>query len=434
MKTLLSLLFSAALVSPAMATVSIEFQFGAINVPTGSLGVLVADVNGDGFHSPSASPGTTVTAGQKIGADDVIVSVFSNTNLAEWGDQRGFADQFAMLDYDILGVAAGKTLILYVFPDRVADDTLRPGEPHLEYRGEDLGDFSSHSNMEFVLPADGGAYRLAVLATDVGGDADLAAMDIGRFPMAGSSGNLGRNLDATAVHTYYFDFAEAGAFSLLGEAPIGLVASLYDPAGILVSESDGTGNFVFNENLLAGIYTLALLNGPGTGALEYDLDFSSAGLRSVRPDVAVGLSMARLSGVGVYGTPSGQTIILTSNKARSVTGVTSVTNTGALADSLNLSGTAGSSLFAVTYLGPAGNMTAGLITGMAKTPEMDDADIPFAIRTTITPNKKKLVKKLVKKGRKRTIYLKRSHTTMIRATAASDRGIGDLGLIRVRTR
>ena len=98
MKTLLSLLFSAALVSPAMATVSIEFQFGAINVPTGSLGVLVADVNGDGFHSPSASPGTTVTAGQKIGADDVIVSVFSNTNLAEWGDQRGFADQFAMLE------------------------------------------------------------------------------------------------------------------------------------------------------------------------------------------------------------------------------------------------------------------------------------------------------------------------------------------------
>jgi hypothetical protein len=430
MKTLLSLLFSAALLSPAMATVSIEFQFGAINVPTGSLGVLVADVNGDGFHSPAVSPGTTLTAKQKIGADDVIVSVFSNANLSEWGNRRGFADQFAMLDYDFLEVADGQTLILYVFPDRVAGNLLRPGEPHLEYRGEDLGDFSSHSNMEFALPADGGAYRLAVLATEVGGDADLAAMDIGKFPVNGSRGSLGRNLAATAEHTYYFDFAGAGAFSLLGEAPIGLVASLYDPAGNRVSESDGTGNFIFNENLLAGIYTLVLSNGPGTSALEYDLDFSSAGLRSVRPDVAVGLSMASLSGVGVYGTPSGQTIILTSTKARSVTGVTSVTNTGAIPDSLSLSGMAGSSLFAVTYLGPAGNMTAGLITGAANTPEMDDADIPFAIRTTITPNKKKLAKKRGKK----TIYLRKSHTTMIRATSDSDPGISDLGVIGVRTR
>lgn len=433
MKTLLSLLFSAALVSPAMATVSIEFQFGAINVPTGSLGVLVADVNGDGFHSPAASPGTTVTAGQKIGADDVIVSVFSNANLAEWGGHRGFADQFAMLDYETLGVAAGKTLILYVFPDRVADDTLRPGEPHLEYRGEDLGDFSSHSNMEFVLPADGGAYRLAVLATEVGGDADLAAMDIGKFPVNGSSGNLGRNLAATAAHTYYFDFDGAGAFSLLGEAPIGLVASLYDPAGILVSDSDGSGNFLLNENLLAGIYTLVLSNGTGTSALEYDLDFSSAGLRSVRPDVAVGLSMARLSGVGVYGTRSGQTIILTfltSRKARSVSGVTSVTNTGAIPDSLSLSGMAGSSLFAVTYLGPAGNMTAALIRGTAKTPQMDNADIPFTIRTTITPNKKKLAKKRGKK----TIYLKKTHTTMVRATSDFDPGLSDFGIIGVQTR
>jgi hypothetical protein len=430
MKTLLSLLFSAALFSPAMATVSIEFQFGAINVPTGSLGVLVADVNGDGFHSPAASPGTTLTAKQKIGADDVIVRVFSNANLSDWGNRRGFADQFAMLDYEFLEVAEGQTLILYVFPDRVAGNPLRTGEPHLAYRGEDLDDFSSHSNMEFALPADGGAYRLAVLATEVGGDADLATMDIGRFPLSGSSGNLGRSLAATAEHTYYFDFSGSGAFSLFGVAPPGLVASLYDPAGNLISESEGTGNFIFNENLLVGIYTLVLSNGPGTGALAYNLDFSSSGLRSVRPDVAVGLSMAGLNGVGVYGTPSGQTITLTSKKARSVTGMTSVTNTGALPDSLNLSGMAGSSFFAVTYLGPAGNMTAGLITGTANTPEMDDADIPFTIRTTITPNKRKLMKKRGKK----TIYLKKSHTTMIRATSDFDPGMSDFGIIRVQTR
>lgn len=431
MKTLLSLLFSAALISPAMATVSIEFQFGAINVPSGSLGVLVADVNGDGFHSPAAAaPETALTAGEVIGADDVIISVFSNTDLGDWNGQNGFADQFAMLDYVALGVAEGQTLILYVFPDRVTDDTLRPGEPHLEYRGEDLGDFSSHSNMEFALPADGGAYRLAVLATAVGGDADLAAMDIGEFPVTGSGGTLGRSLGATAEHTYYFDFTGAGAFSLFGVAPAGLVASLYDPAGNLVIESDGTGNFIFNEEIPAGLYTLVLANEPGTGALEYDLDFSSSSLRSVRPDVAVGLSMAGLNGVGVYGTPSGQTIILTSKKAKSVTGMTAVRNTGALPDSLKLSGLAGSSLFAVTYLGPAGNMTAGLIAGTANTPQMDSADIPFTIRTTITPSKKKLLKK---RG-KRKVFLKKSHTTMVRATSDFDPGMSDFGVIGVKTR
>jgi len=432
MKTLLSLLFSAALLGPAMATVSIEFQFGAINVPAGSLGVIVADVNDDGFQSPAtAPPGTEFTAGDKIGADDVIVSVFSNANLNEWGTgRRGFADQLAVIDYTALGVEEGQTLILYVFPNRVAGDPLRPGEPHLEYRGEDLGDFSPYSNMEFALPADGGAYRLAVLATEVGGPADLAAMDIARFPVTGSGGNLGRSLGATAVHRYYFDFSGSGAFSLFGVAPAGVVASLYDPAGDLVSGTDGTGNFIINENLLAGLYTLVLSNEPGTGALNYNLDFSSTGLRSVRPDVAVGLSMAGLSGAGIYGTPSGQTIILTSTKARAVTGITSVTNAGALPDSLNLSGKAGSGLFAVTYLGPAGNMTAGLITGTANTPQMDNADIPFTIRTTITPNKKKLAKKRGKK----TIYLKKSHTTMVRAASDFDPGISDFGIIGVQTK
>ena len=431
MKTLFPLLFSAALLSPAMATVSIEFQFGAINVPAGSLGVLVVDVNGDGFHSPGEAPGSALTAGQTIGTDDVIVEVFSHAILTDWGTgRRGFADQFAVIDYEALGVAAGQSLILYVFPNRVEGQSLRPGEPHLAYGGEDLGDFTSNSNMEFALPADGGAYLLAVLGAELGGDADLAAMDIGGFPVSGSAGTIGRSLAATASHTYYFDFASAAAFSLFGKTPAGLVASLYDPAGDLVAESPGSVNFLINENLEAGLYTLVLSNEPGTGPLAYNLDFSSAGLRGVRPDVAVGLSLSGLSGIGAYGTPSGQTVLLTSRKAGPVRGVSTVTNTGSLPDTLKLSGLAGSRFFAVGYQGPAGNMTAGLISGTANTPDMDDADSPIAIRTTITPNKRKLTKK---RGKKK-IILRRSHTTLVRATSTFDPGMSDFGIIRAQTR
>jgi len=61
---------------------------------------------------------------------------------------------------------------------------------------------------------------------------------------------------------------------------------------------------------------------------------------------------------------------------------------------------------------------------------MDNADIPFTIRTTITPNKKKLAKKRGKK----TIYLKKSHTTMVRAASDFDPGISDFGIIGVQTK
>jgi len=430
MKKLFSLLFSAALVSPAMATVSIEFQFGAVNVPSGSLGVLVADVNNDGFQSPGEAAGATLTAGQKIGADDVVIQVFSNATLTDWGSQRGFADQFAVIDYEALGVAEGQSLSLYVFPDRTAGASLRTGEPHLDYRSEDLGDFTANSNMEFALPADGGAYLLAVLGTEVGGEADLATMDISRFPVTGSGGTINRSLTATASHTYFFDFAAAGGFSLFGQTPAGLVASLYDPNGDLVVATDGSANFLINRDLQAGLHTLVLSNGPGSGPLAYNLDFGSDSLRSVRPDVAVGISLTGLSGAGVYGTPSGQTIILTSTKARAVTGITSVSNAGGLPDSLKLSGMAGSRLFTVSYQGPNGNITSGLIAGTANTPEMDGADTPIAIRTTIIPNKKKLTKR---RGN-RSIILKRSQTTMVRATSTFDPSMSDFGIIKAQTK
>ena len=211
---------------------------------------------------------------------------------------------------------------------------------------------------------------------------------------------------------------------------MGLVASLYDPAGVQVARSDGRGNFLINENLGAGLYTLVLSGSPGTGTLAYSLDYSSAGLRSVRPDVAVGLSLSSLSGVGVYGTPSGQTVILTSMKARPVSGVTSIRNAGGLPDFLKLSGTGGTSLFAVSYQGPAGNITASLIAGTEKTPELDAADSPLTIVTTITPNKRKLTKK---RGNKK-IIMKKSHSTLVRATSTFDPGMSDFGILEARTR
>ena len=114
--TLLGL--SAFFTLPASATVSIEFQLGGINAPAGSIGVLVADTGSNGFTAPTSATGAVLSVGEIIGADDVVVAVFSNSGLPNWGTQKGFAEHFAVLDYTDLGVAVGNSLTLHVFPDR----------------------------------------------------------------------------------------------------------------------------------------------------------------------------------------------------------------------------------------------------------------------------------------------------------------------------
>ncbi|MCB1088560.1 MAG: hypothetical protein KDM63_16100, partial [Verrucomicrobiae bacterium] len=141
------------------ATVSVEFQLGAVDLPSGSLGILVADTSGNGFTHPSAAIGTALSPGEALaGSDDIVVAVFTVGELADWGGARGFASLLPPINYDALGVAEGQPLIFYAFPARSEGDPIRQDEPVIAYRPSEAGELSG--DMDFALPADGGAYQL----------------------------------------------------------------------------------------------------------------------------------------------------------------------------------------------------------------------------------------------------------------------------------
>jgi formylglycine-generating enzyme required for sulfatase activity len=153
-----------------------------------------------------------------------------------------------------------------------------------------------------------------------------------------------------------------------------------------------------------------------------------------RPDVAVGAGPAGLVGVEVY-TPGGQLVTLTSKKTRPVTGYLSLGNRVVLpddraADAVVLRGAGGNALFAVSYLGNEGNVTAGILTGTYQTAAMDGEDASVLLRAVVTPNKKKLVKK---KGR-RTVYLKKTFTSLFQANSKAWPPATDAAAIGVQTR
>lgn len=154
-----------------------------------------------------------------------------------------------------------------------------------------------------------------------------------------------------------------------------------------------------------------------------------------RPDVAVGASLASLTGVGIYTAPTGQIVRLTSKRAKPVTGIATVSNQaslpgGSAADVLKLTGTPGNRLFVITYLGPMGNLTAGLVTGTYRTEAIDAGSPPVSIRVAVKPKKKKL-KKIVGN---RTKFRRKGLLNLVQAVATSHTEAKDGGVIHVQTR
>ncbi len=430
------LIFGLLLLLPiaARATVSIEFQLGGIQVPPGSLGVLAADTGANGFTPPDEAAGATLSVGETLG-DDVIVAVFSNRNLPDWANLRGFAEHLAVLDYaalseaSSLGVAAGQPLVLHIFPDRMEGDPIRTDEPHLSYTTDEIGDFTPNSTMGFELPADGGAHLLAVIATAQGGEANLDAIDLTELPYGAGSGNFNRGLNEEALHTYFFELAEAGVLTLQGSGAAALRAELRGPSGQLVASSTG-GDFAFVENLAAGFYRLLLFrDGGAAGALPYSFSFADSDLRTVVPDVMVGASMARLVGSNVLNGAPGQFAVLVSRRANRVKGYASVANRGELPNQLELRGSPGNAFCAITYLAP-GNVTAAMLRGTQRTPLATSASAPVNLQIQFTPSKKRLVKK---RGKKKVVA-KRTFTSLVRASATGGATGTDAGTIRVKTK
>ncbi len=154
-----------------------------------------------------------------------------------------------------------------------------------------------------------------------------------------------------------------------------------------------------------------------------------------RPDVAVGAEPARLIGAGTYPAPTGQQATIVSRRARPVTGYVALANRVTLperraVDRLAVRGARGNARFAITYRVGSMNATAGLVSGSYRTPELDGSDAPVWIQAVIQPNKKRLSRK---RG-KRTIYMKRTSSSLIRATSTVYAPREDAGILRVLTR
>lgn len=424
------LLLSALLLPYSLsASVSIEFQFGGVNAPPGSVGVIVADVNGDGFVAPGDSPGVPLTQGAVLGADDVIVAVLSNADWPEWSGRRGFADHLAVIAYEALGVAEGQDLILYIFPERSSGDPLRSDEPHLEYLESDLSGVSTNSTMGFQLPADGGAYLLSVISQDIGGEADLASLDIGRFPLPGQFGDWERTLGVGERHTYYFEMEAAGFLAIAAEGGDGLTAEIYKGSQLVATGSGGFP-FWFEGNLDNGWHTLVIRKvGGGPVAADYGVRISSAWVRKVRPDIAIGRTLGTLQASGVVFAP-GADVRLISRKARRVRGFASVANRGDRPESLAVSGSRRKRFFRVAYNAPTGNVTAAVTSGRYRTPTLAATTPATILRATVTPDKRRLVRK--SDPRRRT--LRKSYSTLLVARSTRQPELYDGGWLRVFTR
>lgn len=205
--------------------------------------------------------------------------------------------------------------------------------------------------------------------------------------------------------------------------------------------------------------TYEVLSGPGAIANGNELSFTGGGSVTLRasqagddfhddatpveqtfevilpkPDVAVGLSPSALIGVEVYA-PSGQLVTLISKKARPVTGYVGLGNRVVLpddraADAVVVRGSGGNALFAVSYLGNEGNVTAGILTGTYETAAIDGEDGSVLLRTVVTPNKKKLTKK---KG-KRKIILKKTFSSLFQVNSKAWPDATDAATIGVQTK
>lgn len=434
MRTLLSSCLILAGISllpeKAMATISVEFQFGAFDAPAGSLGVIVADTGGDGFEAPASVTGVPLSVGSVLGGNDVIVAVFESSGTPDWGARRGFTTHVSQIDYEGLGLEAGQMLQLYVFPERAGGEPIRTGEPHLSFRTDDSSQISPESSMGFALPEDEGAYVLSLLEPVFGGFADLSMVDIAPAPISNQSGQIDGTLGPVERHTYYFDVADSSFLSVSGEGDPDIRVELYHRDGQLVASSEGAIPYFLEEVLQSGFHTLVIYRSPvGSGNSSYEIRFDPDYVRFVRPDVSIGASPFALIGGGTTFAP-GPSVQLTSKKGRRIAGYAAVANLGGRPERLAVSAGRGSRFIRASYFGTRGNITAGLVSGSHRSIVLSEGAAADRVRASFTPNKKTVRKR---SGGK-TIIARKSLNSLIAARSTSDASLYDGGWLRVRTK
>ena len=256
---------------------------------------------------------------------------------------------------------------------------------------------------------------------------------VGRFttdttlPFTGGVGTLtGRVILAGDTQLFRFNIAANSVVDFTGTGATNTDWELRDGSNVVIDS--GTGNINFADILDAGDYTLSLTNfGATAETISLDLDASSPA--EPKADVSVGTAVTAPTGVDVY-SPTGQSVAITSSKANAVTGFFAVDNDGPVDDTFKVQASAGNSLFAVSYFEAADNVTAQVIAGTFTTDLLSKSTAAVTFRAAVTPNKKKIIKK--KKGKKPQT-LKKTYTSIIKATASSNAAITDTATIVVKT-
>lgn len=395
----IALLALAPVVSSATVTLEICYSDGAL--AEGSVGVLVADVESNGFTplSDASVPGTLLAEGETIGSgDDRILAIFQADSGDHWQGGVGIFATLPALDLAALDIAPGTPLILYTFPDiRQLGARLALGDVGNAYRNDNPG--ASGGTSGFVAPAEASVHTLSALTSALGGDFDPQNPDSGETfgeEVAGLPGNgggdddhgrsrstateltsgVGRTGALTPGDLDYFSLAIDGLVQVDAHTtgPTDTIGYLYAPDGSSANDpaadddAGGGGNFRSSTILSGtGLVTLAVRGKGDAQTGDYEVFLAATPLLESRPDITVGKTPSQQIGNGRYnGNAAGQTLNLREKRFRTSRFFLKGQNDGGLADTLRMRGARSNRNFRVGYLrlsdGRA-NVTGLLATG-----------------------------------------------------------------------
>lgn len=237
-------------------TVTIQYFFGDIgSTPAGSVGVLVADVNNDGFSSvyKAGIAGLALRVGESLAnSDDIVIGVTTATTSGFQGGQVGFADTFAPIDYNALGVSEGIPVKFFWFPG--TDSNSAVVDANVGFKSYDNGSPDTAGDIAYTLPSAPGVYTLSHLSGANGGAADVTpdSGTVGPIDMhpAGGSFDGGRDViltvsiqgNADLSFQWFEGQAGDGSNPVGGDSPNLVVPAILYDSSFWVRVSDDSGS------------------------------------------------------------------------------------------------------------------------------------------------------------------------------------------------
>lgn len=363
---------------PAHATVTLEIYFEDGSLADGAVAILVADVNADGFLSPSdpSVSGTVLSEGEFVGgSDDVIVAVLQADDGPHWDGSAGIVATLERVPFADMGIAEGTPLILYLFPDITQPgEVVILGDEVVSYRNDNAG--GSGGDIGFETPPDSGYYTISALTTAQGGNYDPQNPAPGETyetvntGVPGSDGSGGNRANATSLTSGqptsgsltpgdldFYRIPVNGLSRIIARTSGGTdtVGSLFGPGGSLLNDpvaDDGNPDFLIDLIVdEVGILDLAVRGKDDNQTGAYDLVVEVIPLGANRPDLTIGKSPSDQRGDGTYnGSGAGQKFVQVSKSGRKVKFIFKVQNDAGMADIISVRGTPKDKKFKVVYL------------------------------------------------------------------------------------